>query len=355
MSINSEVIQKKEFHVVFKGYKPEEVDKFLDILAVEFEKLQRTNRELQDSVDKVKYEENKESAEMKKVIQEALVSAHKIAEDIKMKAEKEAEEIVKNKVAEEEGSYKELLKRKMQLEREIEELEMEYRGFKEKIAKLVDDFKEATSGLGENKFIRRPQTGEEDDSFKESRASADLEVEEKEEEKLAYLKGDRSPVPEIEKEVIEEEEEPEEEALMEGRTDRYSGGEEEAGKEGLEKEESFEKIEFEEQLSKEEPEEEYLKRSKFREYFNEEEEYKIGQESKQKEGAGEESEEVEEKGEERIEEEEQEEEEKPERGIYDDSGELEETEDYYKPKRMKKKIDIANPDIINDFFKSDED
>ncbi|HEY0088024.1 MAG TPA: hypothetical protein VGB37_04230, partial [Candidatus Lokiarchaeia archaeon] len=41
--------------------------------------------------------------------------------------------------------------------------------------------------------------------------------------------------------------------------------------------------------------------------------------------------------------------------FYDDSGGLEESEDEYKPKRVKKKIDIANPDIINDFFKTDED
>ena len=36
MSLSSESIQKKEFHIVFKGYKPEEVDKFLDLLAIEF-------------------------------------------------------------------------------------------------------------------------------------------------------------------------------------------------------------------------------------------------------------------------------------------------------------------------------
>ena len=41
MNINSENIQKKEFHIVFKGYKPEEVDKFLDQLSIEFDKLQK--------------------------------------------------------------------------------------------------------------------------------------------------------------------------------------------------------------------------------------------------------------------------------------------------------------------------
>jgi len=41
MNINYENIQKKEFHIVFKGYNPEEVDKFLDLLSIEFEKLQK--------------------------------------------------------------------------------------------------------------------------------------------------------------------------------------------------------------------------------------------------------------------------------------------------------------------------
>ncbi|MBC7333844.1 MAG: DivIVA domain-containing protein, partial [Actinobacteria bacterium] len=34
MNITPEFIQKKEFHITFKGYSPEEVDKFLDLLSV---------------------------------------------------------------------------------------------------------------------------------------------------------------------------------------------------------------------------------------------------------------------------------------------------------------------------------
>ncbi|MBE3128498.1 MAG: DivIVA domain-containing protein, partial [Actinobacteria bacterium] len=43
MDKNAELIRKKEFHIVFKGYKPEEVDKFLDIVSVEFDRLIRKN------------------------------------------------------------------------------------------------------------------------------------------------------------------------------------------------------------------------------------------------------------------------------------------------------------------------
>ena len=94
MNINSENIQKKEFHIVFKGYKPEEVDKFLDLLAVEFDKLQRRLGELEENMDSLKYEGDKESVKMKKVIQEALVSAHKVAEEIKQKANTLEEEAI---------------------------------------------------------------------------------------------------------------------------------------------------------------------------------------------------------------------------------------------------------------------
>ncbi|MDD3818544.1 MAG: DivIVA domain-containing protein [Actinomycetota bacterium] len=347
MSINSEIIQKKEFHVVFKGYKPEEVDKFLDILAVEFEKLQRTNRELQESLDRIKYEEGKESAEMKKVIQEAIVSAHKIAEDIKMKAEREAEEIVRTKVAEEENSYKKLLSKKMQLEREIEELEKEYKSFTGKIAKLVDDFKKATSGLEEEKFIHVSSSTIEEEVAPEEepeRFVAEPEAIEKgkeepggknKEEELNYSGDNRLLNPGNKKEVVEEEER-EIDVLLESRPGKHIGNEEEFPKEELERGKGFEKIKFEGLSGSEESGEEYLKKSKFREYFDEEE-YNIGQEE-----------------EEEKEQDQEETEEKPRRGIYDDYEE-EEPEDYYKPKRMKKKIDIANPDIINDFFKTDED
>ena len=97
VNINSENIQKKEFHIVFKGYKPEEVDKFLDSLAIEYERLQKRIRDLEEGMDSLKYEGDKESVKMKKVIQEALVSAHKVAEEIKQKAKTEAEELVNRK------------------------------------------------------------------------------------------------------------------------------------------------------------------------------------------------------------------------------------------------------------------
>jgi len=82
-----------------------------------------------------------------------------------------------------------------------------------------------------------------------------------------------------------------------------------------------------------------------REEFEEEPE-----EKQESEGLGEDESEIE--GEK---EEEGEQETRLKRGFHEGSEEIEENRDDYQPKRMKKKIDIANPDIINDFFKTDED
>ena len=253
MNINAESIQKKEFHIVFKGYKPEEVDKFLDILTVEFDRLKKSQRQLQENLDKLKYEGNKESVEMKRVIQEALVSAHKVAEDIKRKAEKEAEKIVRNKIAKEEEAYKYLLGKKAQLEGDIKKLNQEYGDFKGKISKVVDDFKETTSKLAEEKFIKIPEI---------SKMSFDID-------KIKIGEGA--------------------------------------------KEEKFIKKEEEEKLTGEGEKEE-------------EEEKLIGEKEEEEKLTGE-----------------------------GEKEEGKEEKEKYKPKRVKKKIDIANPDIINDFFKTDED
>lgn len=303
MNINAESIQKKEFHVVFKGYKPEEVDKFLDILAVEFDRLHKANRELMDNLERLKYEGDRESSEMKKVIQDALVSAHKIAEDIKKKAEKEAEEIVKTKVSEEEESYKKLLSKKLQLEGEINRLEKEYESFKGRIAKLVDDFKDAASKLEEGKFFDISGISRKDFDIEKpvvEETGADRSKEEKELEEKGLLNSSR------EKDEFEV----------------FRGSKKEEDKEKTQKKPDMESLEEEEEESTEEEEdkEEKYKDSDF------------------------------------IDSEEEEEQEREKKiGVHGDSEEIEESDDNYQPKRMKKKIDIANPDIINDFFKTDED
>lgn len=139
MDKKAEFIRKREFHIVFKGYKSEEVDKFLDIVSVEFDRLIRKNRELQESLDKLKFESNEEETDIKKIIQDALVSAHKVAEEIKNQAKKEAEEILERRKSEEERSLSDAQVKKLQFEESIIILQSKYEEFKGKIRRMLDD------------------------------------------------------------------------------------------------------------------------------------------------------------------------------------------------------------------------
>ena len=141
MNINSEYIQKKEFHTAFKGYSMEEVDKFLDILAVEFERISKKNKELQDSIDKVRYEgEIKEETDVNTLVSEVLVSAHKVADEIKKKAEADAKEIIQIQKDIEDNQLKNLLKEKKELEEKVKSTKSFYGNFITKIKKDINEF-----------------------------------------------------------------------------------------------------------------------------------------------------------------------------------------------------------------------
>jgi len=141
MNINSEYIQKKEFHTAFKGYGMEEVDKFLDILAVEFERISKKNNELQDSLDKAKYEgDAKAETDVNTLVSEVLVSAHKIADEIRKKAEIDVEENIQNIKDIKEKQLKDLLKERKDLESKIQFVGKLYGDFITKIKKDISEF-----------------------------------------------------------------------------------------------------------------------------------------------------------------------------------------------------------------------
>lgn len=147
MNITPEFIQKKEFHVTFKGYSPEEVDKFLDLLSLEFEKLTKRNRELEEKLDKLQYEGYNPDEELKKIFEDVVISAHKIAEEIKAKAKREAEEIIQNKKAQEEINYQSLLRRRQELEDEIKYIQSQYEEFKTNVKSVVEEFEKLINGM----------------------------------------------------------------------------------------------------------------------------------------------------------------------------------------------------------------
>jgi len=178
MSLISENIQKKEFHIVFKGYKPEEVDKFLDMLSVEFDGLQKKIKELEEKMDSLKYEGDNESSQMKKVIQEALVSAHRVAEEIKQKARIEAEELVSKKKMEEEQDLKDMKSEKLLLEASVSKLKVDYNNFKKQVLVFADDFKQSTLDIDSSRLADALKKVDLDHSIEDSDSPGNIQVNE---------------------------------------------------------------------------------------------------------------------------------------------------------------------------------
>jgi len=88
-------IHHKEFHRAIRGYSEEEVDKFLDDVAEEFERVFKENIELKEQVEKTK-QELESYLGMEKTLQNTLLTAQKSAEDVTVHAQKEAELILRD-------------------------------------------------------------------------------------------------------------------------------------------------------------------------------------------------------------------------------------------------------------------
>lgn len=88
-------IHHKEFHRAIRGYNEEEVDKFLDEVAEEFERLFKENIELKEQLEKIK-QDLESYLGMEKTLHNTLLTAQKSAEDITIHAQKESELILRD-------------------------------------------------------------------------------------------------------------------------------------------------------------------------------------------------------------------------------------------------------------------
>ncbi len=88
-------IRDNEFKkVIFGGYNKEEVDSFIEMVALEFEKIVKENRELKDKLDEL----NKQIANyenLEKDLKDAILMSQKTSQEIKDNASQKAELIIK--------------------------------------------------------------------------------------------------------------------------------------------------------------------------------------------------------------------------------------------------------------------
>lgn len=88
-------IENKDFSRVKKGYSPEEVDDFLDLIILDMEKLIRENRQLKEELGKAHVQVDKHMSTETSVY-ETLEAAKSLMNDIAASAERRAEILLKN-------------------------------------------------------------------------------------------------------------------------------------------------------------------------------------------------------------------------------------------------------------------
>ena len=88
-------IENKEFKRVKKGFDPDEVDEFLDLIIVDMEKLIKENRRLKEELSKVSSQVDKK-INSESTVYETLAAAKQLMNDIAASAERRAEILLKN-------------------------------------------------------------------------------------------------------------------------------------------------------------------------------------------------------------------------------------------------------------------
>lgn len=94
LSITPIDIQNKEFEKVFRGYKQDEVDEFLDRVAKDFEQVVKDKLNLEEKVLQLE-EKISQYQKLENTLHNSIIVAQETAEDVKRNANKEAELIRK--------------------------------------------------------------------------------------------------------------------------------------------------------------------------------------------------------------------------------------------------------------------
>ncbi len=90
MNLTTIDIQNKEFNKGFRGYKPEEVDEFLEQVAKDFEEAIKDKLSLEEKIQQLE-EKLSQYQKLENTLHNSIIVAQETAEDVKRNANKEAE------------------------------------------------------------------------------------------------------------------------------------------------------------------------------------------------------------------------------------------------------------------------
>ncbi|MBF6625835.1 DivIVA domain-containing protein [Aerococcaceae bacterium zg-BR9] len=137
MALTPSEILHKEFDTKFRGYDPDEVNDFLDVIVAEFEKLTLSNKELtskmSDMQDKLNYFQQLQDS-----LNNSIVIAQEAAERLKQNARKEAELILFEAEREADRLVMDATQRTQSIVSETEQLQSYGQEFRKKLTNMVE-------------------------------------------------------------------------------------------------------------------------------------------------------------------------------------------------------------------------
>lgn len=130
-------IKKQEFGKKFRGYSPDEVSSFLDMVAGEMEDLLKKNLELEEKVKSLD-EKLGNYTRIENVLQDTLLTTQKSAEETKSTAELKARTIIDEARVGAEKIMADAREDLLKVQREIEDLKNQKDGFVANFRSLLD-------------------------------------------------------------------------------------------------------------------------------------------------------------------------------------------------------------------------
>ena len=138
MRITPIEIQQHQFKTRMFGYDTSAVDHFLEMLADELERVHKLNNELKESLARTQISLD-QMRDREKALQETLMTAQQVTEELKNNARKEAEIVVAEAHLEGEQVIREAHERRLQLVSEIQEIRRQKITFESGLRSLIEN------------------------------------------------------------------------------------------------------------------------------------------------------------------------------------------------------------------------
>jgi len=137
MKITALDIRQKQFRSAMRGHDRKEVEAFLDLLASEFEEVVKENITFKEELRRAQQQVD-EHHEREKTLQETMVTAQRISEDIKAAAKKEGELVLAGAELQAERIIADANRKLVQIVDDINELKRQRVQFESQVKSVID-------------------------------------------------------------------------------------------------------------------------------------------------------------------------------------------------------------------------